>query len=74
MNRRLFLQNCTAAALGNSFSFCTSSKLQASPKNKPNIVLFYTDDLDFDEIEPYDIKKFPFRDFLNSVNPVPMEP
>jgi arylsulfatase A-like enzyme len=58
INRRKFLKvlgGASAAALS-GLGFIAKG---AEAKKKPNIVFIYADDLDFDEIEPYDITKFP---------------
>ncbi len=57
LNRRNFIK-----ALGASAAALTSMEFgsrRLSAQNKPNIVFFYADDLDFDEIAPYDNTKFP---------------
>ena len=43
------------------FSFCTAAFIFSgvSKDERPNIVLIYVDDLDFDQISVYDPKKFP---------------
>ena len=57
IDRRNFLKimGVSAAALS-GLGFIAKG---AEAKDKPNIVLIYADDLDFDELEPYDITKFP---------------
>ena len=56
INRRNFIKALGASAVlaGMGLSSCRSSA-----NKKPNIVFFYADDLDFDEIAPYDNTKFP---------------
>jgi arylsulfatase A-like enzyme len=57
LNRRNFLKQ-----LGISAAVLAGTRLRpavSALKKKPNIVLFYADDLDFDDISLYDITKFP---------------
>lgn len=54
--RRRFMQQVGAGAAALALGGATA---RAAPKTKPNIVLFYFDDLDFDEIGEYDPVAFP---------------
>jgi arylsulfatase A-like enzyme len=57
MNRRNFIKK-----LGLSTAVLTGARLgnaRSTAPKKPNIVVFYADDLDFDDISLYDITRFP---------------
>lgn len=57
INRRSFLKvlGVSAAAMS-GLGFAVKGN---EPKAKPNIVFIYADDLDFDELSPYEAEKFP---------------
>ena len=59
-SRRRFLKS-TAAAISSVYAVSGINPLFASVRQKPNIVLIYVDDLDFDEIGVYDPVEFPCR-------------
>ena len=57
MKRRQFLKSLGAASVAmTNVSLINGA---CSQSRKPNIVLIYADDLDFDEISPYDYRKYP---------------
>ena len=55
MNRRQFINtSLKSAVLPASLSFT-----RCEQQNQPNIIMIYADDLDFDEIEPYNVTECP---------------
>ena len=57
--RREFLKQLSAGAAAMALSSAAIREEPPPQQARPNIVLFYIDDLDFDEIGPYDAHTFP---------------
>ena len=57
LNRRNFIKKLGISTA--VLSGMTPKPVYSIANKKPNIVFFYADDLDFDEIKSYDIDKFP---------------
>jgi len=60
--RRTFLKAATVAAGGLALARPgPAAGAPAARGRRPNIVMMYADDLDFDELAPYDVRQFPCR-------------